>query len=273
MPMSAAYRALYQRSIDDPAGFWGEQAQRIEWQTPYSAVLDDSRLPFAKWFVGGRTNLCHNAIDRHLAPSARKWRQLLLLGQLLVGFCWALFAMQSCATCSGDSFALYKGTVLLVAICITAMSSFMLPRAVLFSFAPATVALAVTAALTHKPSDIALTAGVSTQVTAKVSRDGEPVSTLQPYLGAYGHLVALREGDLAYLHVHPEGAEPQGDRTGGPAVSFAATAPTAGRYLLYLDFKVDDTVHTATFVVDAARGDTNQPSPESPGDTGHAGGH
>lgn len=67
MPMSAAYRALYQRSIDDPAGFWGEQAQRIDWQTPYSAVLDDSRLPFAKWFVGGRTNLCHNAVDRHLA--------------------------------------------------------------------------------------------------------------------------------------------------------------------------------------------------------------
>jgi len=65
--MSAAYRALYQRSIDDPAGFWGEQAQRIEWQAPYSAVLDDSRLPFAKWFVGGRTNLCHNAVDRHLA--------------------------------------------------------------------------------------------------------------------------------------------------------------------------------------------------------------
>lgn len=67
MPMSAAYRALYQRSIDDPAGFWDEQAQRIDWQTPYSAVLDDSRLPFARWFVGGRTNLCHNAVDRHLA--------------------------------------------------------------------------------------------------------------------------------------------------------------------------------------------------------------
>lgn len=121
--------------------------------------------------------------------------------------------------------------------------------------------------------DGALTAGVSKQVTAKVTRDGEPVTTLQPYLGAYGHLVALREGDLAYLHVHPEGAEPVGDRTGGPAVSFAATAPTAGRYLLYLDFKVDDTMHTATFVVDAARGDINQPAPEQPRDAGHAGGH
>lgn len=67
MPMSAAHRALYQRSIDDPAGFWGEQAQRIDWQTPYTTVLDEARLPFARWFVGGRTNLCHNAVDRHLA--------------------------------------------------------------------------------------------------------------------------------------------------------------------------------------------------------------
>ena len=67
MTMSAAYRALYQRSVDDPSSFWHEQAQRIDWQTPYSAVLDDSRLPFARWFVGGRTNLCHNAVDRHLA--------------------------------------------------------------------------------------------------------------------------------------------------------------------------------------------------------------
>ncbi|MDW5614864.1 MULTISPECIES: heavy-metal-associated domain-containing protein [Mycolicibacterium] len=121
--------------------------------------------------------------------------------------------------------------------------------------------------------DGALTAGVSKQLAAKVTREGEPVTTLQPYLGAYGHLVALREGDMAYLHVHPEGAEPVGDRTGGPAVSFAATAPTAGRYLLYLDFKVDDTVHTATFVIDAARGDINQPVPEPSRDAGHAGGH
>ncbi|OKH61181.1 hypothetical protein EB74_21245 [Mycobacterium sp. SWH-M5] len=121
--------------------------------------------------------------------------------------------------------------------------------------------------------DGALTAGVSHQLTATVTRDGRPVTTLQPYLGAYGHLVALREGDLAYLHVHPEGAEPVPGGTGGPAVSFAATAPTAGRYLLYLDFKVQDTVHTASFVVDAAPGGTNEPAPEPSRDAGHAGGH
>lgn len=121
--------------------------------------------------------------------------------------------------------------------------------------------------------DGALTAGVAKQLTATVTRDGRPVTTLQPYLGAYGHLVALREGDLAYLHVHPEGAEPVPGRTGGPAVPFAATAPTAGRYLLYLDFKVDDTVHTATFVVDAAPGGRAQPAPQPSRDAGHAGGH
>ncbi len=51
----------------DLAGFWAEQAQLIDWQTPFSAVLDYSKPPFARWFVGGRTNICHNAIDRHLA--------------------------------------------------------------------------------------------------------------------------------------------------------------------------------------------------------------
>jgi len=96
--------------------------------------------------------------------SARKWRQILLLGQLLTGLCWAVFTMQTCTTCGGDSFSLYKGTTLLVAICITAMASFMLPRAVPFAFAPPTVVLVVTAILTRNPSDIALTAAVSVAV-------------------------------------------------------------------------------------------------------------
>ncbi|ELA01038.1 propionyl-CoA synthetase [Cupriavidus sp. HMR-1] len=62
-----ASRALHARSLSDPAGFWAEQAARIDWETPFERVLDDSRPPFARWFVGGRTNICHNAIDRHLA--------------------------------------------------------------------------------------------------------------------------------------------------------------------------------------------------------------
>jgi propionyl-CoA synthetase len=61
------YREFHARSITDPQGFWREQAALIHWQEPFSQVLDYSRPPFAKWFVGGRTNLCHNAVDRHLA--------------------------------------------------------------------------------------------------------------------------------------------------------------------------------------------------------------
>ena len=98
-------------------------------------------------------------------------------------------------------------------------------------------------------------AGSASELTIDISRDGAPVTTLEPYLGAFGHLVALREGDLAFLHVHAEGDEPAAGDTAGPAIVFFAEAPTAGRYLLYLDFQVDGVVHTAEFVVDAAHGD------------------
>jgi propionyl-CoA synthetase len=62
-----SYKAFHERSIADKEGFWREQAQLIHWEQPFTQVLDYSRPPFAKWFVGGRTNLCYNAIDRHLA--------------------------------------------------------------------------------------------------------------------------------------------------------------------------------------------------------------
>jgi propionyl-CoA synthetase len=61
------YRAFHRRSIEDKDGFWAEQAKLIDWHRPFDQVLDYSRPPFAKWFVGGQTNLCHNAVDRHLA--------------------------------------------------------------------------------------------------------------------------------------------------------------------------------------------------------------
>ncbi len=62
----STYREFHQRSINDREGFWGEQASLIDWHKPYGKVLDYSRPPFAKWFIGGETNLCHNAVDRHL---------------------------------------------------------------------------------------------------------------------------------------------------------------------------------------------------------------
>ncbi len=60
------YADFHRRSIADREGFWREEAKLIHWQKPFAKVLDYSRPPFAKWFVGGETNLCHNAIDRHL---------------------------------------------------------------------------------------------------------------------------------------------------------------------------------------------------------------
>jgi propionyl-CoA synthetase len=58
---------FHRRSISDRDAFWSEEARRIDWHRPFDRVLDYSNPPFAKWFVGGQTNLCHNAIDRHLA--------------------------------------------------------------------------------------------------------------------------------------------------------------------------------------------------------------
>ena len=88
-------------------------------------------------------------------------------------------------------------------------------------------------------------------LTFNVSRNGQPVTDLQPYLGAYGHLVALRVGDLGYLHVHPEGGPGDGTTEPGPEIAFVATAPSAGAYRLYLDFKHEDVVSTAQFTARA----------------------
>ena len=61
-----SHEEFHRRSIDDPEGFWGEEAKRIYWHKPPQKILDYSKPPFVKWFVGGETNLCYNAVDRHL---------------------------------------------------------------------------------------------------------------------------------------------------------------------------------------------------------------
>jgi len=61
------YRDFYRRSIADRESFWAEEAKRIDWHKPFSKVLEYAHPPFARWFIGGETNLCHNAVDRHLA--------------------------------------------------------------------------------------------------------------------------------------------------------------------------------------------------------------
>ena len=81
-----------------------------------------------------------------------------------------------------------------------------------------------------------------TEATVTVRRNGQVVTT-QPYLAAAGHLVTLREGDLGYLHVHPMDTEPDGP------VNFMVNLPSAGTYAMFFDFKVDNVVRTARFVV------------------------
>ena len=96
-----------------------------------------------------------------------------------------------------------------------------------------------------------LVAGERSTLELDVRKDGRPVTDLQPYLGAYGHLVALRGGDLAYLHVHPGGEPGDGKTEPGPAIRFGAEVPSVGSYHLYLDFKHDGVVRTAQFAVSA----------------------
>ncbi|HET9516264.1 MAG TPA: hypothetical protein VFO77_00910 [Actinoplanes sp.] len=98
-----------------------------------------------------------------------------------------------------------------------------------------------------------LTPGTSSRLTASVSKDGAAVTDLQPYLGAYGHLVALRDGDLAYLHVHPDGSPGDGRTGAGPQVTFHAEVPSAGTYRLYLDFRHAGTVRTVAFTAVAGQ--------------------
>jgi len=76
-----AYDALYQKSIQDPQGFWADRAGELEWYRRWDKVLDDSNAPFFKWFVGGKTNIVHNAIDRHLTTWRKNKLALIWVGE------------------------------------------------------------------------------------------------------------------------------------------------------------------------------------------------
>jgi hypothetical protein len=122
------------------------------------------------------------------------------------------------------------------------------------------------------------TAGAESELELTVERGGEPVTDLEPYLGAAGHLVAIRSGDLAYLHVHPLD---EADDRNGPTVRFAVEFPSPGDYRLFLDFAHGGEVRTAAFTVHvpaaggtptttaADAGPTTAPTPAA--DAGHAG--
>jgi hypothetical protein len=111
--------------------------------------------------------------------------------------------------------------------------------------------------------------GTSTVLTTRVELDGEPVTDLEPYLGAHGHLVAMRAGDLGYLHVHPE------EGPAGPGIDFATAFPEPATYRLFLDFQHRGAVHTAAFTVESSGapssgdGSTADSDPDSSSDSNH----
>jgi hypothetical protein len=107
---------------------------------------------------------------------------------------------------------------------------------------PAPVTSVSTDGLRVRLTEDASRAGRESRLAYAITRHGRPVA-VERYLGAQGHLVALREGDLAFLHVHPD------ERS----LRFMATFPTAGRYRLFLQFKIGGRVHTAAFTQEAAR--------------------
>jgi hypothetical protein len=108
-------------------------------------------------------------------------------------------------------------------------------------------------------------ANEASMLTLSVSRNGKPVTDLQPYLGAYGHLVALRASDLAYLHVHPMGEPGDGKTPAGPEIGFHTTVPSNGDYRLFLDFKHGGVVRTAEFTVSVDSAESVRPSAPTPG--------
>ena len=116
------YATLYRRSIADRDAFWQEQASRIEWHRPFDQVCDFSHPPMARWFVGGQTNLCHNAVDRHVATRPDQpalihvstetgEERILSYGQLHVEVQRMAAVLQSLGVSKGDRVLIYMPMV------------------------------------------------------------------------------------------------------------------------------------------------------------------
>ncbi|KOV57148.1 hypothetical protein [Streptomyces sp. MMG1121] len=93
----------------------------------------------------------------------------------------------------------------------------------------------------------ALMVGMAHQLTATVTKDGKPVTDLQPYLDTYAHLTAFHQGDLAFAHLHPQ-TEADGDH-GGPALTFHAEFAQSGNWRLFLQFRTAGRLHTAALTL------------------------
>jgi acetyl-CoA synthetase len=146
------YRARHARSIADPEGFWGEVAQNFDWFTPWSKVLEWN-CPDAQWFVGAKTNICHNALDRHVLaghghevgiiwegepqPNGTPEVKHLCYGELLEEVCRCANALKSLGVKKGDVVTLYMGMVPELAIAMLACARIGAAHSVIFGGFPA----------------------------------------------------------------------------------------------------------------------------------------
>ena len=148
-------QAFHRRSIEDRDGFWREQAQRIDWHRPFEQVLDYSKPPFARWFVGGETNLCHNAVDRHLAmrgdQPALIWistevdaTRSFTYRELHAAVCQTAAMMRSLGVGAGDRVLIYMPNIPEAVFAMLACARLGAVHSVVFGgFAPASLAVRI----------------------------------------------------------------------------------------------------------------------------------
>ncbi|MCC5833862.1 MAG: acetate--CoA ligase [Opitutales bacterium] len=138
------YKALYKRSIEDPEGFWAEIAKELHWFKPWKQVLDASEKPFFKWFTGGKTNICYNAVDRHaLGPNADRkaviWEgepgdnRVLTYKELYHEVCRFANTLKSLGIGKGDTVAIYLPMIPELAVAVLACARIGAVHSVIFA--------------------------------------------------------------------------------------------------------------------------------------------
>ena len=137
------YEAEYERAMKDPEAFWADCAEKLEWYQKWDKVLDDSNKPFYKWFVGGKTNMALNALDRHV----KNWRRNKLAiiwegedGEKVTLSYWRLWqevnrfanVLRSMGVAKGDRVTIYMGRVPEIAIAMLACAKIGAPHSVVY---------------------------------------------------------------------------------------------------------------------------------------------
>jgi acetyl-CoA synthetase len=138
------YREMHRRSLEDPQGFWAEAARELHWFREWDRVLDDSKAPFYRWFSGGRTNICHNAVDRWAeGPTANKraiiWegepgdRRDLTYAELKREVCRFANVLRQLGIEKGDTIAIYLPMIPELAVAVLACARIGAVHSVIFA--------------------------------------------------------------------------------------------------------------------------------------------